>query len=179
MYIRTRNKQYLKLPSLKIEKNRQKGKLEIGIYHKRTSNNIVINKESDIHTFKKISAFNTLIHRLITIPLAKKGENTINNKNISMNWLLKMDSIGTKKLIRKHKAKQQKFTVLKNIETEKSNNWISFTFTGNETARISSWFKKMENTCTYTKTEHFNKYDTKGIYELTCVNCKKMHKKNE
>ena len=46
--------------------------------------------------------------------------------------------------IRKHEAKQQKFTASQNIETEKSNKWMSFTYTGNKTARISKLLKKMD-----------------------------------
>ena len=31
-----------------------------------------------------------------------------------------------------------------NMQTEKSNKWISFTYTGNETARVSNVFKKVD-----------------------------------
>ena len=44
--------------------------------------------------------------------------------------------------MRKHKAKQQKFTVFQDIETEKSNKWISFTYIDNEAAGISTLLKK-------------------------------------
>ena len=54
---------------LTIEKNQRKGKLEIGIYHKTTSNNITTNSKSRHPYNQKLSTFNSLFHRLITIPL--------------------------------------------------------------------------------------------------------------
>ena len=53
----------------------------------------------------------------------------------------------------KHKAKQQKFTALQSKETEKSNKWVSFTYTGNEKVRISKLLNKEgENINIYFKT---------------------------
>ena len=88
------------------------------------------------------------------------------------------------KLIRKPKETQQKFRDLQNIEAEKSNKWISFTYTGIKTARISKLFKKVDrnikisfktNTKLNNIIENFNIYDWKGVYKLTCVNCDTLY----
>ena len=56
---------------LTIERNQQKGILEIEIYHKPTSNNLPINSKSCHSYNQKLSIFNSLIRRLLTIPLRK------------------------------------------------------------------------------------------------------------
>ena len=63
-----------------------------------------------------------------------------------------------------------------------------FTYTGNEIARISKLFKKIDkninisfktnnklNNTINNKIENFDVYDLKGKYKLTCVNCEKFY----
>jgi len=65
-------------------------------------------------------------------------------------------------------------TTLQKIETGKSNKWISFTYMGNQTSRISKLFRKINKTINTNtnnklnnilnnKIEHFNLYDSKGV----------------
>jgi GIY-YIG catalytic domain. len=66
--------------------------------------------------------------------------------------------------------------------------WWKVTCTGNKTSKISKLFKKADkninisvktnnrlNNILINKIEHFNIYDSKGIYLLACVNCEKFY----
>ena len=81
---------------------------------------------------------------MLTIPLTKKNY----NKELKYFRELAIENGFNKqiiqKLIRKHKEKQETFTALQKIETEKSNKWISLTYPGNETSKISRLFKKAD-----------------------------------
>ena len=52
--------------------------------------------------------------------------------------------------MKNHKEKQETFTALKKNRNKKSNKWISLTYTGNETSKISMLFKKADK-----KYKHF------------------------
>ena len=97
------------------------------------------------------------------------------------------------KLIRKEKSKQNKITALSKIETNKPNKWITLTYTGNKSTRLVRTIRKIDkdikisyktnnklNNIISNKIEKYNKYDRKGVYKLTCTNCKKFYnRKNQ
>ena len=56
---------------LTITKNLQKKVTDLGIYHKPTSNTTAIHNKSRHPFQQKLSTFNSLIHRLITLPITK------------------------------------------------------------------------------------------------------------
>ena len=56
---------------LTITKNLQKKVIDLGIYHKPTSNTTGIHKRSRHPFQQKLSTFNSLINRLITFPITK------------------------------------------------------------------------------------------------------------
>jgi hypothetical protein len=91
------------------------------------------------------------------------------------------------KLTRKQKSKQNKITVLSEIETNESNKWITLTYTGNEST-IARTIRKIDknikivyktnnklNNIISNKIEQYNKYDRKGVYKLTYINYKKRY----
>ena len=92
------------------------------------------------------------------------------------------------KVISKQKSKQNKITALSKIETSKPNKWITLTYTGNESTRLTRTLRKIDknikiayktnnklNNVISNKIEQYNKYDRKGVYKLTCTNCNKFY----
>ena len=95
------------------------------MYHKPTSNTTAIHNKSRHPFQQKLSTFNSLIHRLITLPITKpnykKELRYIEEMAVKNGFNLKT----IHKLIRKQKSKQKKITALSKIETSKPNKWIT------------------------------------------------------
>ena len=98
-------------------------------------------KNERYHYQQKESIFNSLIYRIANFPITASNckdelqrlgriaqENGLHSRTIN-------------KLLYKHKKKQNEITALENQKENTNNNWISFTYTGNETTKLTNLFK--------------------------------------
>ena len=92
-----------------------------------------------------------------------------------------------KQIILKLIRKQRKTRKIHSIKKDRDWKIKQITYTGNETSKISKLLKKADtnisisfktnklNNILNNKVENFNIYESKGIYQLTCVNCEKFY----
>ena len=86
-----------------------------------------------------------------------------------------------------HKKEQNAITAVQTQKESTNNNWISFTYTGNETMKLAKSFKKINRNINIgfktdnkvnnlsNNIENYNKFE-KRVYQLSCNNCNKLYR---
>uniref|UniRef100_A0A1B6C1X0 Reverse transcriptase domain-containing protein n=1 Tax=Clastoptera arizonana TaxID=38151 RepID=A0A1B6C1X0_9HEMI len=176
------------LPFLDILCIRNVNKIEFDIFRKQTNNNRYILNDSN-HSFQhKIASFNSMVNRLLKIPLNnirfKKEINVIkeiakfNGFNVNM-----VDN-----LIRKQKLKIKRLnaTTLINVDEEKRIKYVSLPYDRDLTKGLSKIFKDINLKIAFKSTNSLKnvlgnskdkipQLESSGIYEIKCNSCDKAY----
>jgi hypothetical protein len=142
-------------------------------------------KSRDPH-HKKNSAY--LIHRLTNLPVTT---NSYNKELKYIRTLAEDNSFNNRtvnKLLRKYKNKQNTTSALETQKDNTNNNWISFTYTRNETTKLTNIFKQIDksikiglktsnkmNNIIGNSIENQNKFEKRGVYKLKYNRCNKFY----
>jgi hypothetical protein len=154
---------------------------DFSIFHKPSHTDITIHNTSTHPYQHKLAAYNSMIHRLLNVPLSECNYNKELNiiKQIAINNGYNPDIIDNLCNKKSYKmAIQLVFPVLKDINT----NFKTLTYTGSNTNKISSFLKKQNLNIAYKtnnslgrfiknakdKTKKFKK---SGVYQLKCGSC--------
>jgi hypothetical protein len=126
---------------------------------------------------QKLSIFNSLIHRLTNLPITTNSykelkyirtlaeDNGFNNTTVN-------------KLLHKYKNKQNTISALDTQKDNINKNWISYTYTGNETTKLTKIFKQIDknfkielktsnkiNNIIGNSIENHNKFEKRRVYK--------------
>lgn len=182
-----------KLTFLDLELQRKEDKIDIAIHHKATSTMRYITSDSHTPIQHKLAAFQSLAHRLVSLPLSL--ENYIQEYNYIVQ-AAKINGYSERiinNIIKKHSQKHQKtqlssfFTQNRTTDkTEDSIKKVSVTFAPTLTNKLKTTFKqnnmqivysnpfKLKNQLISTKDKKEN-LDKPGIYEIKCNICHRKY----
>ena len=198
-FINTMNAQYKNIKfTCEIEKNgqlpfldtliiRNNNKIEFDIYRKDTTTKRYITSDSNHHYQHKIAAFNTMIHRLISIPLTKERFNKefkYIEEIAEFNGFNKqiINNIFNKKHSKLNRL--QDITLTKEIK-EEPKNYIKLPF-DQTTKGLSKMFKKFDFKLVFSNNNNIKTLlgnpkdkielnEKSGIYKINCSNCDKSY----
>lgn len=162
---------------------------EFAIYHKPTHTDTTIHARSFHPITHKLSAYESMIHRLINIPMSKDNFELEKNRILT----IALNNGYSTDMVNNILTKQQKSKILSLIypRTQKTpNNYNLITYIGNISDKIGTIIKKSKksnNQAIAFKTNNSiqnsiknnkDKTDKKsksGVYKLTCEDCKKVY----
>ena len=160
--------------------------LEFDIYRKPTQTNLIIPNYSNHPPQQKMAAFNSLIYRMLRIPLTDT-KRSVERKTILQIATENGYSIKTiNKLENKIKQKLDKQIIPKSQQNkQQTNSYTTFTYYGPINHKLTKIFKDMNIKVSYTTNNIiFNKItpkpdieDTKqnGVYKIECPECHKFY----
>ncbi|XP_067619901.1 uncharacterized protein [Eurosta solidaginis] len=149
------------LPFLDLKlKHNTDGAIEFNIYRKPTSTERFIPIESNHHYSHKLAAFNSMVHRLINVPLSddayKKEKQTI----IHIAETNGYSSSSIEKLVRKHRTKKDRRESSSFFETVGVEDKIDLKVAPKTTTKLKSLLNSAKDKC--------ESLDKPGIYSITC-----------
>ena len=167
---------------LKFFKNNNK--LEVDIFRKPTTTDTVIHAKSNQSWQIKMSAFHSLIHRLLNVPLNKV--NYLKELNI-IKTIAQNNGYNAKLIDKLVKNKKHK-NILKEFYSHNSDNnkndkkWFSVNYVSGISNKISNSLNKLDINCIAVNKNNLAKYlvnnkekgniNTKsGIYQINCNDC--------
>jgi hypothetical protein len=155
--------------------HRNKKQLQYAIYRKPTCTDIII-PNSSCHPYEhKISSINYLVNRMNTYPIRTEAKN---KEKSTIERIIQNNGYNTD--IISEKVKQQK----QNLEVDTDNlktKWVTFTYNGKNTKKITKLFKDTKLKIAY-RTQNtiqnilkpqstIEKYNNSGIYLMKCNEC--------
>lgn len=160
-------------------------KHDFSIYHKPSHTDTTIHNKS-VHPYThKLAAYNSLVHRLLNIPLSKENyEKELNIiKQIAINNGYKpdlIDNIVDKKLHKK--AINLVYPIGKTLKS----NYSVLTYVGSPTDKLTQFFKKQGANITYRTNNSLGKHlknnkdkniknNNSGVYQINCGSCDKVY----
>lgn len=169
-----------------------KGKLDFSIYRKPTYSDNIIHKNSNHPVNHKRAALNSMIFRLINIPMNKQ------NYKKELQTILQIaknngyPDTTVFNILRRTKAKMKKIqnpiTTLKPDEDKNKNKkYIVFTYTDNKIHNILKPLKQRNLTIAYNTNNNIKKLiqnqknnkdnllDQNGVYKITCKDCNQVY----
>lgn len=174
------------LPFLDLSIHRtNNGTIEFDIYRKSTCTDRFIPIESNHHPSHKIAAFNSMIHRLVNVPLSPEKFAVEKQKIIAIGDTNGVSATTIDSTIKKHQRKKLRSdcTVLCD---EKKQNWCRMTYDSHTFNSISkslckenialapSSNTKLKSLLNSTKDKQ-NKIDLPGVYRATCSHCSTVY----
>lgn len=171
------------IPFLDLLIQRINNKIGLGVYHKPTSTNCYISADSYHHMSHKKAAFNSMVYRLVNLPLTKE------NYGIELNKIYEAalkngykKSLVTSLVVKFEKDKWKKdMTTLQPADEKEKRPFISLPYS-NETVKLSNALKSIGFKVAFESGKSLQAYFTStkdsipvfnksGIYSITCPEC--------
>jgi hypothetical protein len=169
---------------LDIKITRTKTKFDYAIYRKPTQTNLIIPNTSMHPPQHKMAAFNSLIHRMLQLPLNKQEQNK--ERNI-IHQIATENGYKIKTIIKLENKIKRKLTKINNTTNNTSTNniYTKFTYYGNITKKIAKLFNNTNLKIAY-QTQNItfnllkqqtiqNQHNKHGVYKIKCPDCNKFY----
>lgn len=174
------------IPFLDLKIQRQNnGNISFNIHRKDTCTDRYIPTESNHHHSHKTSAFNSMIHRLVNVPLSPNDFNTEKEKILHIADINGMNPCMIENLIKKHQHKMllKNCTSLSGVREVK---WCAMTYDSHTFNSLHSSLKsenialapksttKLKSLLNSTK-DKCSEIDKPGIYKASCADCGRVY----
>ena len=177
-----------KLPFLDVSVSKLNGRLEFDVYRKPTHNTVYINNNSYNPKAHKLATFNSMINRMIRLPLSETNREKEKSRILHIAWKNNFKEAEIRRLIdyQYYKQKLRNTTTLDDFNDD-SKRFSPFPYNPKFNGKFQKIFEKYGcqlvpiNTCNLKSQFHGQlkdkvlDEDCSGIYEISCMDCDKIY----
>lgn len=175
-----------KIPFLDLMIHRKNDTIEFDIYRKPTNNNRYIMSHSNHPLVHKQATFQSMIHRLLTIPLNKQR---FENELLNITNIAKLNGYSpdmVMNILKKKKVKLNRTNITTLVSDKPPLKYIGITYDPILTKGLDSIFKKVNLIKAFKNDNSISKFlgnpkdstpilEKSGIYQINCDTCDKLY----